>query len=36
MKKILFSLASFVALSVIAAPEKPNIIFVEVDDLPAH
>ena len=36
MKKILFSLASFVALSVNAVTEKPNIIFVEVDDLPAH
>ena len=32
----LFSLLSFCFLSAVYAEEKPNIIFIEVDDLPAH
>ena len=32
----LFSLFSFCLLSALQAQEKPNIIFIEVDDLPAH
>ena len=36
MKNILISLMGALALGISAAETKPNIIFIEVDDLPAH